>query len=168
VDLGIGVVPDWIITGGESGPRARAMRPDWAREVIAECERLNIAPFHKQWGNYESNPLVCERGLSRKEAATIDTQGKGGGNRRQAPGSALPVGALDRLDQDPEPGCAGCDQDHRGLKVRGATPILASNGKHREAFDFKATPLPRILRLIELKILPSLGSTLFANNLHYF
>jgi protein gp37 len=79
VDLGIGVVPDWIITGGESGPGARPMKPDWARAAIADCERLNIAPFHKQWGTYDSNPLVGERGLSKREAAAIDNQGKGGG-----------------------------------------------------------------------------------------
>jgi protein gp37 len=79
IDIGIGVLPDWIITGGESGPRARIMQPAWAREVLADCERLNIAPFHKQWGTYQSNPLVSERGLSRKEAALIDAHGKGGG-----------------------------------------------------------------------------------------
>jgi protein gp37 len=79
VDIGTHHIPDWIITGGESGPRARVMHPSWAREVIADCRRLNIAPFHKQWGTFESNPLVYERGLSRKAAAALDSHGKGGG-----------------------------------------------------------------------------------------
>jgi protein gp37 len=79
VDLGIGVIPDWIISGGESGPRARTMQPAWARQVIADCRSLHIAPFHKQWGTYASNPLVYEQGMSKREAAAVDAHGKGGG-----------------------------------------------------------------------------------------
>lgn len=79
VDLGIGIIPDWIISGGESGAHARAMQPAWARQVVAACQHLNIALFHKQWGTYESNPLVCEQGLSKKDAAVVDGYGKGGG-----------------------------------------------------------------------------------------
>jgi protein gp37 len=79
IDLGIGVIPDWIITGGESGPHARIMQPAWARQIVTTCRDLNIAPFHKQWGTYESNPLVCEQGMSKKDAAVADPHGKGGG-----------------------------------------------------------------------------------------
>lgn len=41
---------DWVIVGGESGPRARVMRPDWARSIRDECIRKNIPFFFKQWG----------------------------------------------------------------------------------------------------------------------
>jgi Protein of unknown function (DUF5131) len=33
IDLGIGTLPDWIISGGESGPRARTMNAQWVREL---------------------------------------------------------------------------------------------------------------------------------------
>jgi hypothetical protein len=38
-----------------------------------------VAVFHKQWGHYQSNPLVSEEGMSAKEARAIDDFGKGGG-----------------------------------------------------------------------------------------
>jgi protein gp37 len=43
---------DWIICGGESGPHARPMHPDWARSLRGQCERTNTAFFFKQWGAY--------------------------------------------------------------------------------------------------------------------
>jgi len=41
---------DWVIVGGESGPRARPMDPDWARDVREQCRRNNVPFFFKQWG----------------------------------------------------------------------------------------------------------------------
>lgn len=40
----------WIITGGESGPNARLMHPDWARSIRIQCKAGKIAYFHKQNG----------------------------------------------------------------------------------------------------------------------
>lgn len=40
--------PDWIICGGESGAGARYMEPQWAADLKADCDRLNIAFFMKQ------------------------------------------------------------------------------------------------------------------------
>jgi protein gp37 len=78
-DLGWGTVPDWIISGGESGPRARPMAASWAREVRDLCAARGIAYLHKQWGSYQNNPLVTERGMSLTEAKSRDVDGKGGG-----------------------------------------------------------------------------------------
>lgn len=41
---------DWLIAGGESGPRARPMAPQWARSLRDECLRSGVAFFFKQWG----------------------------------------------------------------------------------------------------------------------
>jgi protein gp37 len=41
---------DWVIVGGESGPRARAVNPDWVREVRDQCVEKGVALFFKQWG----------------------------------------------------------------------------------------------------------------------
>jgi protein gp37 len=43
---------DWIVVGGESGPGARPMHPDWARSLRDQCAAAGV-PFHfKQWGNW--------------------------------------------------------------------------------------------------------------------
>ena len=44
---------DWVIVGGESGPRARAMDADWAREVRDQCIEQNVPFFFKQWGGVQ-------------------------------------------------------------------------------------------------------------------
>jgi protein gp37 len=41
---------DWVIVGGESGPRARPMDPRWVREIRDQCLESGVAFFFKQWG----------------------------------------------------------------------------------------------------------------------
>lgn len=41
---------DWVIVGGESGPGARPLDPDWVREIRDQCISTNTAFFFKQWG----------------------------------------------------------------------------------------------------------------------
>jgi protein gp37 len=41
---------DWVIVGGESGPAARLMNPDWARAIRDQCVKAGVAFFFKQWG----------------------------------------------------------------------------------------------------------------------
>jgi protein gp37 len=41
---------DWVIVGGESGPGARPMEPEWARTVRDQCTRAGVPFFFKQWG----------------------------------------------------------------------------------------------------------------------
>jgi protein gp37 len=40
----------WVIVGGESGPSAREMRPEWVREIRDQCLAQHVAFFFKQWG----------------------------------------------------------------------------------------------------------------------
>lgn len=43
---------DWVIVGGESGPGARPMHPEWARTLRDQCIGAGV-PFHfKQWGEW--------------------------------------------------------------------------------------------------------------------
>jgi protein gp37 len=41
---------DWVIVGGESGPGARPMRPEWAASVRDQCLAADVPFFFKQWG----------------------------------------------------------------------------------------------------------------------
>ncbi|MBI4567058.1 MAG: phage Gp37/Gp68 family protein [Planctomycetes bacterium] len=41
---------DWVIVGGESGPRARPMNPAWVVAIRDQCRRAGVPFFFKQWG----------------------------------------------------------------------------------------------------------------------
>ena len=43
---------DWVIVGGESGPGARPMHPDWARSIRNQCVDAGVPFFFKQWGEW--------------------------------------------------------------------------------------------------------------------
>lgn len=42
----------WVIVGGESGPNARPMHPDWARSIRDQCQAAGLPFFLKQWGEF--------------------------------------------------------------------------------------------------------------------
>lgn len=44
---------DWAIAGGESGPAARPMNPDWVRSIRDQCVRAGVAFHFKQWGGVQ-------------------------------------------------------------------------------------------------------------------
>ena len=41
---------DWVIVGGESGPKARPVDPAWVRDIRDQCQEAGVAFFFKQWG----------------------------------------------------------------------------------------------------------------------
>lgn len=43
---------EWVICGGESGPLARPMHPDWARSLRDQCAAAKVPFFFKQWGEW--------------------------------------------------------------------------------------------------------------------
>lgn len=45
---------DWIVVGGESGPGARPMHPDWARSLRDQCAEAGVAFNMKQWGSWRA------------------------------------------------------------------------------------------------------------------
>lgn len=60
-DLGLGFVdvkqpgdryPDWVIVGGESGPKARPCHIDWIRSIVRQCQSANVPCFVKQLGTF--------------------------------------------------------------------------------------------------------------------
>lgn len=76
----------WVITGGESGGRARPMHPDWVRSLRDQCAAAHVPFFFKQWGEWcpateefrvhgsvmpESGIMPCG-----KPAAWVDDDGK--------------------------------------------------------------------------------------------
>ncbi|EGL83029.1 Gp37Gp68 family protein [Caldalkalibacillus thermarum TA2.A1] len=45
----------WVIVGGESGPGARPMNPEWVRSIRDQCREQNVAFFFKQWGGVQKH-----------------------------------------------------------------------------------------------------------------
>ena len=43
---------DWVIVGGESGPKARRMKKEWVENIQEQCKEANIPFFFKQWGTW--------------------------------------------------------------------------------------------------------------------
>ncbi len=43
---------NWVVAGGESGPKARPMHPDWVRSIRDQCQAASVPFFLKQWGEW--------------------------------------------------------------------------------------------------------------------
>ena len=54
---------DLVIVGGESGPGARPMNPDWARSLRDQCQAAGVAFFFKQWGAFSPGDELGEEHL---------------------------------------------------------------------------------------------------------
>ncbi len=120
------------IVGGESGPKARPMHPDWVRSLRDQCQRPKIPFFFKQWGEWAPAPWK----LARDPAETIDAY-KERSDREAAthtiapwPDSFQPLDhapwSLERSERDPAP--------HAGLRRMGkrAAGALLDGVEHRE------------------------------------
>ena len=57
----------WVIVGGESGPRARRMNPDWVRDIRQQCEAAGAAFFFKQWGAHNEAGERVGKGKAGRE-----------------------------------------------------------------------------------------------------
>lgn len=55
---------DWVIVGGESGPGARPMHPDWARSLRDQCEAAGVPFLFKQWGEWGEPDSIERTGIA--------------------------------------------------------------------------------------------------------
>jgi len=51
-DIGVRPALNWVVVGGESGPGARPMHPDWVRSIRDQCQAADVPFFFKQWGEF--------------------------------------------------------------------------------------------------------------------
>lgn len=69
---------DWVICGGESGPKARPMHPDWARSLRDQCASAGVPFLFKQWGAWEiasEDNGHFDHDMARNAAVWIDIDG---------------------------------------------------------------------------------------------
>ncbi len=103
---------DWVIAGGESGPRARPMHPRWARSLREQCEDAGVPYFFKQRGQWtwDQAPASLSRGFTSAR-----------------PMAAWPASRPRWPTAGPGPACGGsgravpgdCWTDGRGMSSRG-------------------------------------------------
>lgn len=69
---------DWVICGGESGPKARPSHPDWFRSLRDQCAAAGVAYLHKQNGEWVSVSEVAGPGAhyTFQDGATVRRTGK--------------------------------------------------------------------------------------------
>lgn len=53
---------NWVIVGGESGPKARPMREAWVLDIQKQCKAANVDFFFKQWGGVNKKVTGRELG----------------------------------------------------------------------------------------------------------
>ena len=58
---------DWVIVGGESGNRARAMDKNWVLNIQKQCESKDIAFFFKQWGTWGADQKKRNKKINGKK-----------------------------------------------------------------------------------------------------
>jgi protein gp37 len=68
---------DWVICGGESGPGARPLHPDWVRSIRDQCKEANVPFFFKQWGMYRPFEPTAQPPFYRDVASNVEYDGHG-------------------------------------------------------------------------------------------
>lgn len=90
-DIGGGIIDglSLVIVGGESGPGARPMHPDWARSLRDQCVAANVAFHFKQWGEW-TDQTEGEKTGSEDKIFTPDGKVMGVGIRKYGLGAVEP------------------------------------------------------------------------------
>lgn len=79
---------DLVIVGGESGPGARPMHPDWARSLRDQCQAAGVAFHFKQWGEWQPRDRCLPRADG--EVTVWPNGSTGGGNANDNGGAGWP------------------------------------------------------------------------------
>lgn len=56
----------WVILGGESGPKARPMKPEWVENVKRQADEAGVAFFFKQWGSWAADAVRRNKKANRR------------------------------------------------------------------------------------------------------
>ena len=74
---------DWVIVGGESGPRSRPMMSAWVRDIRDMCDAADVPFFFKQWGGYR--PKERGRVLDGREHSDFPREPMSAGRQSVSP-----------------------------------------------------------------------------------
>lgn len=65
---------NWVIVGGESGPNARPIHPEWVRSIRDQCQSAKIPFFFKQWGEWTPGENVSDNRQYPVQSYGVDGQ----------------------------------------------------------------------------------------------
>jgi len=83
---------NWVIAGGESGPKSRLMNPLWPERLRDQCLVADV-PFHfKQWGHWAPEQLIEETVAARAES--MEVRGAGGSRIRMVKVGKVKAGRI--------------------------------------------------------------------------
>lgn len=102
---------DWVVAGGESGPDARPMHPDWLRSLRDQCADAGVPFFFKQWGEWSPidcwrNPGVMQAAIRADGSKMPDDEWHEDGQRFLRIGKRVAGRSLDGRLHDAYPNCA--------------------------------------------------------------
>lgn len=63
---------DWVICGGETGPHARPVHPDWVRGLRDQCQSAGVPFYFKSWGEWVCRPWSSDNGRKRELCLGMD------------------------------------------------------------------------------------------------
>ena len=63
---------DWVICGGESGPGARPMHPDWVRSLRDQCVDAGVPFYFKGWGKWITLNHIIHPASKRPDRHLLD------------------------------------------------------------------------------------------------
>ncbi|WAM23779.1 phage Gp37/Gp68 family protein [Myxococcus sp. NMCA1] len=66
----------WVITGGESGPGARPMHPEWARRLRDQCVSAGVPFFFKQWGAWAVRDYLVHGDIPKEPVMRLGEHGR--------------------------------------------------------------------------------------------
>jgi protein gp37 len=98
---------DWVICGGETGPDARPVHPDWVRGLRDQCQSAGVPFFFKQWGEYcfpSQMPEETYQALQDRYNLDVEIPWKVG---KKAAGRLLDGREWNELPGRPVSGCHG-------------------------------------------------------------
>ena len=64
----------WCIVGGETGPKARPMHPEWPRSLRDQCQVAGVPFFFKSWGEWGFEPYGNRKGLNPYQSITMGSE----------------------------------------------------------------------------------------------
>jgi protein gp37 len=107
----IGSRIDWVVVGGESGPKARPMHPDWARSLRDQCAAAGVPFLFKQWGEWAPRDTWIPASIKPQLAIAADgaqvdhdvAPQDVGGHRFERVGKKLAGRLLDGVQHDEYP-----------------------------------------------------------------
>lgn len=94
---------DWVVVGGESGPGARPMHPDWARSLRDQCATAGVPLLFKQWGEWAPSAHILATVETAYSAAGTKLYGIGQGRSMERIGKKAAGRLLDGVLHDAYP-----------------------------------------------------------------